>query len=101
MAQDRLSVVRLPLYGSGGTFSYTGTAGNSAALPLNTSGVWVYTTTDSYVRVGVNATATATDWPIFAYQMVWVPVDDDANGASRISAIQQVAGGSAFFMPGK
>jgi len=98
--EDRLSVVRQPVYGQGGTFAYTGTAGTSSAFTGGITGVWVYCTSDAYVRVGVEATATVTDWPIPAYVPVWVPIPDDAQGNSRLSAIQVSAGGSAYFCPG-
>lgn len=103
MAEDRLSVVRQPVYGQGGTFTYTGTAGNSSGLTGGISGVWVYCTTDAYVRLDSAAAAATTDWPIPSYQMVWIPVPDPLTTSSpvRLSAVQQSTGGSAFFIPGK
>lgn len=97
--QDRLSLVRQPIYGSGGVVAYTGTAGTSSALPTAALGAWVWCTTDACVRMG--ATATAADWPVPAFQMVWVPVPDDAVGSSVLSAIQISSGGNAYYVAGK
>ncbi len=97
--QDRTSVVKLPLYGQGGTFAYTGTAGASSAFTGRVSGVWVYCTSAAWGRVGVGVTATATDFPIPANQMVFIPVPNDAQGNSRLSVVQVSSGGDAFFIP--
>lgn len=97
---DRTSVVRLPTYGSGGTFAFTGTAGTSAALPAGTGGVWVFCDSAAWIRVGVAVTATATDWPVPANVMIYIPVADTVTGQARVSAIQIAASGNCYFIPG-
>lgn len=96
--QDRLSVVKLPVAGYGGSVAYTGTAGNSPTFPGTISAVWVWCTTDAWVRVAVgNVAAVATDMPVPALQPVMIPVPQDANANCQVSAVQIAAGGTMYF----
>lgn len=98
--QDRLSVVRMPNYGTGGSVSYTGTAANSANLPLAINGVWVVCSTDAWARFAPGATATVNDFPIPAFTLVWLPKPDDAETPCRLSIIRDAADGVARFCTG-
>lgn len=101
METDRLSVVRVPVYGYGQTFAYTGTAGNSTAFDFtDLTGIWVTCTTDAYVSFGVDVTATAADFPVAAGQTVWLPLPEP-TAQVRVSAIQLSSGGSCRFIPGR
>jgi len=84
--------------------AYTGTAGNTGTWPAGPQGVLVWCTTDAYVSVGENSTATTTDIPIPAYTAVpiYVPQPGDPNtggGAWRVSAVQVSAGGTLYAKP--
>src|SRR5688572_20561918 len=80
-----------PIYGSGTVTAFTGTAGNTATLPVNCNAVFVYCTTAAHVKVGVTAVAAVTvDMAIPANFPIVLPVW--ASG-SRVSAVQ-ITGGS-------
>ena len=99
MANPNLfQTVRTPIIGSGGTFTYTGTAGASSALPSGATGAFVWTTSDAYITLGVAATATTANWPVPAYTPVFIPNQDETGQRVRLSAIQIASGGSAYFV---
>lgn len=93
---DRLSLARSPIRGAAGTFSYTGTAGSAATVPPTCTGVYIWTTTIAYVRLG--GTATSADWPIPASMPVFIPMPDNVDGSVQtISAIRVTDSGSAYW----
>jgi hypothetical protein len=99
MANPNLfQTVRTPIIGSGGTFTYTGTAGVSAVLPSGANGAFVWTTSDAYITLGVGSTATTANWPIPSYTPVFIPNQDETGQRVRVSAIQIASGGSAYFV---
>ena len=84
--------------------AFTGTAGSTGTWPAGPQGVLVWCTTDAYVAVGENATATTNDTPIPAYTPVpfYVPQTGGGGatgGAWRVSAIQVAAGGTIYAKP--
>ena len=99
MATDRLSVVREPLLSGGKTITYTGTAGVTATYLPGPSAVWVWSTTDCYVKVGEGVTATTADFPVPAYTPVVLPVPAGTGAPWRVSAIQISSGGSIYTCP--
>jgi hypothetical protein len=80
------------------TASYTGTAGTVTAWPVGPRAVWVFCTTQAYVRVGVGVTATTADFPVPANFPVILAVPDQ-NAPWVVSAIQAAAGGSVYAKP--
>jgi len=99
MATDRLSVVRDPIAATGYSVSYTGTAGVTSAYNPGASTVMVWSTTDSYIKVGESATATTADTPVPAYTPMWFPVPAGSGAPWRVSAIQISAGGIVYTKP--
>lgn len=98
MSADLYQTIRLPMYGQGQIVAYTGTAGTSAALPPGVSAVWVFCTTQAYVRV--NGTATTADLPLPANTGIVLPVDRAFEGNSiTVSAVQAAAGGNMHLIP--
>lgn len=102
---DRDAVVRDVCYGSGGSISYTGTAGNSGNLPRGISGCRVNCTTDAWARLGyvVGATApTAVSGDLFcpAFETTFVPAPTTETGQPlQLSVVQDAASGSARYTP--
>lgn len=92
---DRLSVARSPIRGQSGTFSYTGTAGSVATIWPTCTGVYIWTTSNAYVRLG--GTATSADWPIPASMPVFLPNDSQTGAPLTLSAVQVSAGGDAYW----
>lgn len=70
--------------------AYTGTAGNSTACPSECKIVRIVCTTDAHIRIGVAATAVATDQFCQAKTEYFFGID----GGERVSAIQDAAGGN-------
>ena len=88
-----------PQAGKSVTVSYTGTAGTTAALPLNTSAVRVVATTDCFIEIGMNPTAVANTG---LYLPAGIPEYFEAiAGATgvKVSAIQLSSGGSIYVTP--
>ena len=79
--------------------SYTGTAGTTGTWPAGPQGVLVWSTTDAYICVGVDATATTADTPIPAGVPVPFFVPNDAGAPWRVSAIQIGSGGNLYAKP--
>ena len=105
MSNDRTSISRVPLYGQGGTISYTDTATNSGNLPKGITGVWVTCSTDARVRLAPVVGSTApvaltSDFFCPAGQTMWVPNDDNTGQPMQLSAIRVSASGVASYSPG-
>ena len=80
--------------------AYTGTAGTTGAFPPGPQGVLVWSTTDCYVKVTVDASvATANDLPLPAYTPVLIHVPISAGLPWKVSAIQISAGGTIYAKP--
>lgn len=104
-SNDRTSISRVPVYGSGGTISYTGTKANSGNLPKGITGVWVTCSTDAWARLAVVAGSTAPsavagDFFCPAGQMVWIPDDSNTGEPLQLSVIQAASAGTAYYTPG-
>ena len=79
--------------------AYTGTAGTIANnLPIGAAGVWVFTTSIAYVKVGANPTATTSDIPLPASVPVLIPITNN-TGDLKVSAVQSAAGGNLHVLP--
>lgn len=88
---DYSATMNNPIYGSGTTTAYTGTAGNCAVLSPNCQAVFVWCSTAAHIKVGVTAVATVdVDMAIPAGIPIVLPVNIPL---SRVSAVQ-VTGGS-------
>lgn len=87
------------------TASYTGTAGTTGNWPAGPQGVLVWCTSDAYIRVGENATATTADTPIPANTPVPFTVPPASSGVNgtggpwRVSAVQISTGGTLYAKP--
>lgn len=82
------------------TASYTGTAGSSSTWPAGPQGVVVWCSTDAYVVVGENVTATTSNaTPIPAGVPVPFKVPAGTGAPWRVSAIQVSAGGTVYAKP--
>ena len=83
--------------------AYTGTAGNTTAWNVDgqgVKGVFLWSTTDCYVRVGTSAVATSADLPLPAYTPITLPINRvDVIETFRVSAIQISAGGTIYAKP--
>ena len=78
--------------------AYTGTAGSTTAWPLGPRGVFVWATTDCYVKVGDGVTATTTSTPLPAYTPALFEVPN--KGVDwRVSAIQISSAGTVYAKP--
>lgn len=100
MRNDRVSVVRQPLYGKGANVAYTGVAGTTAAMDATgATAILVICTTLAYVQVGVNPTATVTDLPVAPNVPTLIPINDDSGAQIKVSAIQVAAGGTVYAIP--
>lgn len=100
---DNRELIFRPQFGKGQNVSYTGTAGTiSNALPIDTTAVWVWTTSDAYIRIGQSPTAVTTDFPIPAMTPMVFPVSgfdtQSANGA-KVSALRITADGTMYVCP--
>lgn len=79
--------------------AYTGTAGTIAnPLPVGAKGIWVFTTSIAFVRIGANPTAVATDIPLAASWPVLIPIENN-TGDLKVSAVQSAAGGNLHVLP--
>ena len=102
---DRMSVVRAPIYGAGGTISYTGTAVNSTVpIPRGVTGVWVTCSTDAWAKftnvVGSTApAATTADMFCPAGVTVFLPNVSNTGEPMQLSVIRDATSGSARYTP--
>ncbi len=101
---DRISVVRSPIYGSGGTINYTNVATNSANLPMGISGVWVTCSTDAWARLGpvVGSTAPVALTSDFFCPLgvtIFVPNTDSTGQPMQLSVVRDSVSGAAKFTP--
>ena len=82
------------------TVAYTGTAGTVTGWPYGPGSVWLFCTTDAYVKVGSGVTATTANLPVPARVAVRIPVPKEENVATwTVSAIQISSGGTLFAKP--
>jgi len=79
--------------------AYSGTAGSTSGWNAGPQGVLVWSTTDMYVRVGENVTATTADTPIPAYTPVPITVPPSVSGLWRVSALQIGSAGTLYAKP--
>jgi hypothetical protein len=84
---------------SGANVAYTGTAGSTTTFNPVQPAVYVYVTTDAYIRVGEGVTATTADLPVPAYTPVVLQVPKGTGSPWRVSAIQVAAGGTLYVKP--
>ena len=88
----------------GKSAAYTTSAGSTGNWPAGAQGVVVWCTSDAYVAVGENVTATSADTPIPANTPIpfYVPQPGDVNGTGgpfRVSAMQISAAGTLYARP--
>ena len=100
---DTRELIFKPIFGKGQSVAYTGTAGTiSSALPNDCTAVWVWTTTDAYIRIGQSPTAVTTDFPMPAMTPMVFPVShidaQSVNGA-KVSAIRISSDGTLYVCP--
>ena len=100
---DTRELIFKPIFGKGQSVAYTGTAGTiSNALPNDCTAVWVWTTTDAYIRIGQSPTAVTTDIALPAYTPMVFPVSyidaQSANGC-KVSAVQISSAGTLYACP--
>jgi hypothetical protein len=81
------------------TASFTGTAGSTDTWQAGPQGVVIWTTTNAYVKVGEDVTATTADTPIPAGVPIAFKVPNGTGAPWRVSAIQAVAGGTVYAKP--
>lgn len=79
--------------------SYSGSAGTTTGWNAGPQGVLVWSTTDTYVRVGEGVTATTADTPIPAFTPVPFTVPPGTGAVWRVSALQISAGGTVYAKP--
>lgn len=94
---DLKQTILTPCASAGGTFSYTGTAGASGVLPKGCSGCFVWGTTAIYVKLGTDAVAATTDWPIPANVPVFLPNLTDSGANVVVSAVRISTSGDAYY----
>ncbi len=85
-----------PISGKSVTVTYTGTAGTTSALPIETSAVRVVATTDCFIEIGLSPTAVANTG---LYLVANTPEYFDAQPNVKVSAIQVSSGGSIYVTP--
>lgn len=82
------------------TTSYTSSAASSLPTFLpGARGVFVWSTTDCYVKVGESVTATSSDIPIPAYTPLPIVVPKGTGAKWTVSARGISASGSVFAKP--
>lgn len=100
---DNRELIFSPIFGKGQNVAYTGTAGTiSNALPIDCTAVWVWTTTDAYIRIGASPTAVTTDFPLPAMTPMVFPVsprDAQSSNGCKVSAVQIASGGTLYVCP--
>ncbi len=79
--------------------AYTGAAGSLTGWGVFTKGVLVWTTTDAFVAVGENVTASTASTPIPAFTPIPFRVPQGTGAIWRVSAIQVSANGTLFAKP--
>ena len=79
-------------FGASQSVAYTGTAGQSSAISDQIRVVRILSSSDCFVLVGVNPTATSSDAILVAANTEYISV----RPGEKISAIQSSAGGTLF-----
>ena len=87
-----------PADSAGLNVAYTGAAGNTGTF-TPAPRVFVWATTDSYIRVGEGVTATTSDLPVPASTPVIINVPIGTGAPWRVSAIQISAAGTVYAKP--
>ena len=85
-----------PRYDGSLNTTYTGTAGTVGPFPP-CNAVWVWASTDAFIKIGEGVTATNNDFPMPAFTPVLFRVD--TMNAFSVSAIQITSGGSVYANP--
>jgi len=94
------ATIHKPIYGTGATVAYTGTAGTSALLPVGATAIYAFCTTIAHIRIGVDPTAVTSDLPLAANVPVVIPINQgDPSEAQKISAVQNASGGNLHYIP--
>jgi hypothetical protein len=96
MANDRTSILREPSSSTGYNVAFTGTAGSTSNFTVGPSSVMVWSTSDCYVNVGEDITATTADTPMPAYTPMFLPVPQGSGAPWRVSAIQISSAGTIY-----
>jgi hypothetical protein len=78
--------------GASQTISYTGTAGQSTAVDLKTSVIIFQATSDCFIKIGVNPTATTADHLVKAGSVRHFAIE----GGQMASFIQSTASGTIY-----
>jgi hypothetical protein len=79
--------------------AYSGTAASTTGWNAGPQGVLIWSTTDSYVRVGEGVTATSADTPLPAFTPVPFTVPAGTGGVWRVSALQIGVSGTVYAKP--
>lgn len=89
--------INRPQFGKGQTVAYTDTAGTiTNGFPEGTQAVWVLSTTDCFLRIGMSPTAVINvDFPLPAR----VPMCLPAVAGEKASAVRETASGSLYAIP--
>lgn len=74
------------------TVSYTGTAGTISAVSGTTTKVRIYSTTDSFVKIGDNPTADTSDMPVSA----GIPEYFDIEPGQKVSFVRSSIDGDGY-----
>jgi len=89
--------VGVPQNAAGLTVAYTGTAGNTAAIPTSANGVRVVSTTDCFIEITTAGTAAVANTGI--YLPSFSPEYFPCPPSSIVSAIQVSVAGSIYVTP--
>jgi hypothetical protein len=81
------------------TAAYTGTAGSVTGWNAGPQGVLVWCTSDAYIAVGEDATATTSATPLPANTPVPFTVPEGSGAPWRVSAIKISADGNLYAKP--
>ncbi len=83
------------------SFTASGAQQIASAIPPGAAGVWVFVTSDAFVKVnqGTNTVlATSQSIPLAARWPVILPLDVN-NGDVKVSVVADLAGGRLFVLP--
>lgn len=72
--------------------AYTETAAATGAVSKTTTKIMIWCSTDAFIKVGSNPTATTSDMPITGK----VPMFFDCTPEDKVSAIQQGSNGTVY-----
>ena len=81
------------------TAAYTGSAAAATGWKPGPKAVWLFATTDCYVRVGESVTATSADFFLPAAIPVKLAVPDGTGATWTVSAIRVATSGTLYAKP--